>query len=96
MSNIWIHADFPIDSEGIARKQRVRALIESKTQTLKESSEHGRVSSIGNVRCECGDRFPWKILADGDGDLTEFAKGLHDDIGKILEPATFQVTANAS
>jgi hypothetical protein len=96
MSNFWINADFPPNNEGIAKKQRLRALIESKAQTLKEFSEQGRVSSISNVRCECGDTFPWKILTDGDGDLTEFARRIHDDIGEIVEADIFNVTVNVS
>ena len=95
MISIWIHPDFETGNEGVVQKQRLRTLIESKTQTLQESSEQAG-DSITNVRCECGNRFPWKILADGDADVSELVKGLHRDIGDILGIDKFQITVGAS
>lgn len=92
-NSVWIHAHFQSDNEGVAQKQRLRTLIESKTEKLKESSEQGRVS-LTNVRCECGNRAPWKILADGDASLLEFATGLHEYLESILGPENFLVTVS--
>ena len=91
--SIWVHANFQTDGKGVTQKHRLRALIESETAKLKESSEQGRVS-LTNVRCECGNRFPWKILADGDAELSAVAKGLHEQLEVILGPDNFRITAS--
>jgi hypothetical protein len=95
-NSIWIHANSQSGYEGIAQKQRLRVLIdESRTEALRQSSEQGHVS-LTNVRSECGNRFPWKILADGDADLSEVAKELHTYFANILGPNEVLVTDSPS
>jgi len=71
------------------KKERVRRLVESKAQTLKEASDQGNVT-CGDVRSEC-ETLPFKIVTDNDCDITEFARGIHKELSDTLEPDTFSV-----
>ena len=98
MSNVWIECSFGSTDDAetrTAKKEAVLGIIKSKARTLKEASEEGRVG-CGDVKCECGEAFPWKILTDNDCDLTEFARGLRNDISEILDPESVRVTVNVS
>jgi hypothetical protein len=87
MSSIWIELEVngPKAKEKVAQ---VNGLLEARVQRLRESISLNRVESVSSVTCGKDAFFGhdrWRINFEGDGDISEYAKGIHSEIESILD-----------